>query len=1835
MTGVTRGVGCALAALLLLAASPELARAIEAFDGRLQVHGFGEMQVRGLNRSFEEEFDLAQWYNVLNVEVEADILPDGWGPINLLSAYVGAEARYDAIYNEGYWMFPSVSTYGNESRALPLRLRDARDEDWAGVIETNDQVVPPGQPYRVFGRNPSGWSSDEIQPTPVAPFALPSVGNADTFNPNQRQRCPHNSPLVDPTTNAATDVTRGGNPSNSSPNDPANLGPGCMDNRAEKLKIRDREAFPGFDTLFRGRGADAAIGDNPDLTSPEIAARFPNGFYAPDAAVPDGATTTLPPGVNFPATGCGPGPLFNQPCNLEALLLTNYGPVFRGLSFLRDDPATYVLGPVLDWKWTFRDRKGALGSTNTTLLMGPWLPKNFFGSNATLAEIAHPLRGRDSPVTFFNGLPGLGRAAGTRLHALDCRGFPFADDPRCPAALAAGVVDPIDPRLQKLEDLSVSLQQANLGSLFRCLNDNNCQNVAISINEGDGGTPFALGFYQTPSSPIQSSSFFYGPDQTQPFGGDFSGIIPCLNTEPKVARNNNETSAQFIQQTGGVFQEQTATGAAINVPTRPGRYFNEGCIPFTNIRVTGGDGELPLRAAPDLGNLVAGRGLDAQGLFMPSLGTSRVLENGKLDDHEFNCSETDRAWNRCGARRKTYELREAYVDAEFLDSRLWIRAGLQNIVWGKTELFRTTDQFNPQDLALASLPSLEESRIALLSARGVYSLYDVGPLEDVRVELAVNFDRIQPADLGTCGEPYTIDIVCQVTAGLGLHGVTGVGITGVNRPPDGWEDVDGLEFGGRVEFRWDRFSFAVVDFYGYSDFPNANPIFFYERAVDTLSGRPLKAGATSGCANAAGISMRPNSMTPTSGGTTATNLFGSAGNLEAEFLLSDTAAERAATRPSGENTPGDTSDDYARRVEAHTVLGIGFDPGCLKPGGAPGLPNENRYDAELAPDLDEFLANGGDLSEYANPNGTFDPDTFLAGTVATDPGTGAITRTQWGLEGSSVDYALAFHPANQQLFAFICGATVAIAISLSPSSCAWNIFGTGGGLVGGVFGDPFSELISMLMAGDHDRERAGNLVAAIIDNTKGGGQTVINRIPTAPLNSDVRDGRNNASGGLNNRMRSGFQGSGLNTTFFRQSGRNPFGFLTLDSTLTNEQRALLGCGPFYGTRCDSGAPVVRVLILDCNPATLPNDPATNLIRCPPPGNFRDGVPAAPPANPQLRNQQFYVGRYDYELEQTALDGTARYLIVDEQGVPCDRTDPEDLKRCRVFAPGGGIDFLSAEGSVVVQSFPGIEGTSEGWTTWRAETAQPGTTGLTEVIAADGTVLRQAQPFVGGEVCTRYDPRNPLADPNGLVKLPGCRGANKVTVNRQAQTVDVVFDDHYTPRVDGCVFGRIITLRSARNGGMGDVNYTVRAVGADGTPNAGLQAELTETCFNGNFGGPVGSPIPNNSSLASYTRVPVTNAGPPAGSGGAPNLANDWNVSTGPTISFFTPTIAGAGTLFHPLAQCAQAGLGLNNAPIFVGNTCSFDRRDFQSDFIDGNAQVFENELAAWSFNFLQFLTITSCNSVSGGDTLSDPDCFNPAAPWNTTRCSFSTPHLCRNVKGFLGVNGVGRNDYRAGGNPQFGRRDFVWSSGGEVTLEYTRRNVFGFSGDFAEDVTKTNWSFEFTWVSRVDFLDNNSLSAVGDSDALNLTVSVDRPTFINFLNANRTFFMNSQWFFNYLPNWNEGYSFQGPFNVLFTFAIFTGYHQDRFLPQLVTVYDFRSRSAGILPQLAYRFTENFSVTFGISWFVGRESYYPMPMRGIAPVSNRAGVHAYQDGTEQLLSLIRNRDEAWLRLRYTF
>ena len=180
--------------------------------------------------------------------------------------------------------------------------------------------------------------------------------------------------------------------------------------------------------------------------------------------------------------------------------------------------------------------------------------------------------------------------------------------------------------------------------------------------------------------------------------------------------------------------------------------FNSG--DFNPLIGTNGSAALPYRPAPEF-NFDSGAPLQhARGVYYPNYRLQQLLADGDLTQVSTKYRRAELAWNRGQAQQEQKELKELYVDLEMFDSRLWVRAGYQTIVWGKTELFRNQDQFNPQDIGLASLPSLEESRISLWALRGIWSFYDVGPLNDVRLELAMNFDQYQPIDPGVCGEPY-------------------------------------------------------------------------------------------------------------------------------------------------------------------------------------------------------------------------------------------------------------------------------------------------------------------------------------------------------------------------------------------------------------------------------------------------------------------------------------------------------------------------------------------------------------------------------------------------------------------------------------------------------------------------------------------------------------------------------------------------------------------------------------------------------------------------------------------------------------------------------------------------------------------------------------------------------------------------------------------------------------------------------------------------------------------------------------------------------------------------
>jgi hypothetical protein len=1544
-------------ALALISVAARSARAVDALDGRVELHGHVETQMRAIDEKFSQELDLAQWYNIVELEIDAHVLPEGWGPINVMSAHVRAEGRYDAIYSHGFGLFPSVNTYGNHARRLPKRLRDAKDLDLSGVTEG-----PEGAVERIPDKEP-------------APFA----------------------------------------------------------------PIGERRGIPDYDIFFRQAGGDDVIGT-------------------------------------------------------------------------ADDPARYANERILDYRYALTDVRGPTGPGNTRVL-GPWLPKNIILAEALGIDRANPLRGRIAATAIPSGWNG--SAGGVYDDPRSVRFY--AGDPQLAGfsaeQLAGFSIDALDP------SSAIAIALFSPDTIISELSRGKCERahvanctVGATFPDPDGGSqPYTVrALRDLPYTPLAGvGDFLVGTSAGRlgpAFGGDFSGVVPCVDPADELgARQRGELGPLALDEhagcTPGSFRTVNQGGV-----TQFGERFT---IP-QNLSFAGGRGESPFRPAPDLASTAIGNAalLDAQGLYLPSVGLRRVLRSGDLDPLMFNFTETERAWNRGASQQRTKELKEAYVDLETLDHRLWMRLGLQNIVWGKTEIFRTTDQWNPQDLALSSLPTLEESRIALWSGRAVYSLYDVGPLQDVRLEVAANLDKFEPADLGACGEPYASDSVCLLTNAIATHSYLGVGIAGVDRPESPWKDAGDLEIGGRIEWRWDRFTFALTDFWGHSDLPYADAIFFYDRSVDYATGRPVAARlpgqALGTCARGGQIAPDPvNKPSSTSAGIAYSTSF-------ASHPYSVTTAQKPyALAGSGTDALPD-----GRPLDGSTAIrgGIGGDPDCLRPGGAPGFPNAYSLDP-------------------------------LALVAATN--------------------ALQFQSSNQQLFAWTCLATVGIAAALDPGACAWTFFTSGESLR--TANIPVGEAFVSLFAGDPDSFTTVKYMQVVSNYQKNAARNGgLVAFPVASLNRLFNDPQRpfdrNANGVVDNGAGcadddpstpcdlggfDGFDTRTIRANAFEGAAGRP----TLDSSLTNEQRALIGCGPFYGVRCDSA---VR---------------ETTTLQFPQSGPF------------------------------------------------------------------GGMDFMNMEASVLVQSWLGVEGTQLGQTL-TDNRPQPGTIGPLGAAQSAGAGLasRTNLPFLGGPACTRF------VASQGVVKLPGCRGIESLSVvysdpdgipgdaDDVPTRVQVAFEPGYLPSIDGCLLGDVIKRTGA-------ANVPVVAVGA----SAELARELT-LCSGATTRRAVPDRLIDHFD-ANQNPVQVANPRCTGQIRGASIVEN--GASRRVFVCRSEQVTLADLPLIHPTAGCIDSPTNPRGVP----SCFEWANRDLVAELFAGTAQLFQNELAAFSYNFLQFLAISSCDlhtkdldgkdHDANGALAADPECFLPTAPYQPGRCSLSTPQLCANVKNFLAAVGVTRNTLRAAGNERFGRRTFIWQSGGEVVLRYDRHNVLGFATDFAEDRTQTSWGVEFTWVDGVPYADADAPSGISNSDELNFAVSVDRPTFLRFVNADRPVLFNTQWFMSYLPDYRNGFTVNGPVNVFFSFAMSTGYYQDRLIPQLLTVYEFASRSGGVLPSVEYRLTDSLSVTAGVLYFFGRTELSDMALQEVSPVINRTGPNAYRQPIENGFSGIRKRDEIFLKLRWSF
>jgi hypothetical protein len=105
-------------------------------------------------------------------------------------------------------------------------------------------------------------------------------------------------------------------------------------------------------------------------------------------------------------------------------------------------------------------------------------------------------------------------------------------------------------------------------------------------------------------------------------------------------------------------------------------------------------------------------------------------------------------------------IREAYVTKTIgMDGgqSTFLKIGKQQVVWGRTDLFRVLDVINPVDYSRNNIyDELQDIRIPMWIAQAEYRMGGSESMQDRNLSVVWNFDRFRPNNLGQGGTPNSI-----------------------------------------------------------------------------------------------------------------------------------------------------------------------------------------------------------------------------------------------------------------------------------------------------------------------------------------------------------------------------------------------------------------------------------------------------------------------------------------------------------------------------------------------------------------------------------------------------------------------------------------------------------------------------------------------------------------------------------------------------------------------------------------------------------------------------------------------------------------------------------------------------------------------------------------------------------------------------------------------------------------------------------------------------------------------------------------------------------------------
>ncbi len=212
--------------------------------------------------------------------------------------------------------------------------------------------------------------------------------------------------------------------------------------------------------------------------------------------------------------------------------------------------------------------------------------------------------------------------------------------------------------------------------------------------------------------------------------------------------------------------------------------------------------------------------------------------------------------------------------------------------------------------------------------------------------------------------------------------------------------------------------------------------------------------------------------------------------------------------------------------------------------------------------------------------------------------------------------------------------------------------------------------------------------------------------------------------------------------------------------------------------------------------------------------------------------------------------------------------------------------------------------------------------------------------------------------------------------------------------------------------------------------------------------------------------------------------------------------------------------------------------------------------------------------------------------------------------------------------------------GGQTSIVYDKVHTSGLSMDYFDDWSGIVFRVESSYT--FDEIVNNTRKAnwVDHSDVFRFSLGLDRPTFLRFLNKNRTFFLSFQvfdtWYLDQEGGKSDGY-YVDDHNLIYTFYWETYYKRDQIKPSGFLVWEDGSDTWVFGANVSWFINNHWSLKTGVH-LVGRSgdpgSFDVGPFSSFTldgDYSQQAVFGYAQEG----IGALQKNDEAFFQIQYQF